>query len=358
MKILYDHQIFWKQKYGGISRYYVNLINALLKNNIDIEIISPIYRNKYLHQLPAKIIKGTYLKRKPIFLGWLINYLNKRILLHNIKKKSDCIFHSTYYDCDLDKNYKNKHVITIFDTIHELRRNDPNFLPKKKILEKADKIICISDVTKNNLINIYNQDPDKLETIHLGFDHIIYDQLLSFTHKRPFLLFVGSREKYKNFLYFIEQFSKSSQLMRNFDIILFGGGNITDNENQKLNFLGYQKNQIKHYEGSDQFLFTLYKKAEIFIFPSMFEGFGIPLIEAQACGCPILASDIDTFREICGDSVLYFDLSIKDDLIHKLEEILYSSDLKAKIKSKGQLNHSKYTWDNCAKKTIALYKNL
>ena len=90
----------------------------------------------------------------------------------------------------------------------------------------------------------------------------------------------------------------------------------------------------------------------------MFEGFGIPLIEAQACGCPILVSDIDIFREVCGDSAMYFDLSIKDDLLNKMERILNSSDIKARIISKGKFNHSKYTWDNCAKKTIALYKNL
>ena len=358
MKIFYDHQIFWKQNFGGISRYYINLIKHLIKLKVDVEVIAPFFRNIYLKELTNLKINGIYLKKNPLYLGWLINYINKNFSKYLFKKKKPDIIHSTYYNLDHLEQCSGKIIITVYDLIHEIRKNEKNFLPKKKILEKAKKIICISEETKKKLSTIYDIDINKIDVIYMGYEHILYDEILDLNLKNPYILYVGSREKYKNFDYFIKQFSKSKNVRNDFDICLFGGGPIQGKEKELILSSGIKLEQIKHFSGSDQILYSLYKQANLFIFPSKFEGFGIPLIEAQACGCPVLANDIKIFREICKDSVLYFDENKENDLSIKLEEILGSKEKLNLIKSRGDLNFLNYSWKKCAKDTLKIYQKI
>ena len=334
------------------------MIKQLIIRNIELSIIAPIYKNVFLKNIPKEFIKGNYLKDKPLFCGHLINYFNKYYSNFLIHKSSSNIIHDTYYNIEPIKR-KIKRVITVYDLIHETTNSKKNYLPKKKSVESADHIICISQSTKKKLEQIYNIDPSTITAIHLGYDHLPIINGSKKKTEKPFILFVGAREKYKNFIYFLSQFSKSEKLMKDFNIICFGEKKFTKKELLKINELRFKQNQILCINGNDETLVKLYQTTELFVFPSSHEGFGLPLIEAQANSCPVLCTDIDIFREICGDSASYFSYDLNNDnLKTSIEKILYSPEYRNQIIVSGKQNFTKYTWSKCATKTLKIYENI
>ena len=362
MKIAYNNSIFFTQKYGGISRYFCSIINEFIKSKKHVRVFSPIFKNNYLLDLPKKFRKGLYLSRYPIPTHFK-NFVDY-ICYTQINNSNYDIVHDTYYSKNI-LNYKNKKkVITVYDLIHEkfykLYKNK-NLDLKEKIIKNSDAIICISENTKKDLLKYYKIDERKTFVSYLGYDHILNNfpfqnfDLLKIPSN--FILFVGSRLKYKNFELFLKSYCNSKNVKKDFDIICFGGGNFSKTETKKFDELKI-RGKIFYFEGRDSFLSYLYKKAKLFIFPSQYEGFGIPLIEAMSIGCPVLASNIDVFNEICKDGVNYFKNNDSNDLSEKLEYLLYS-DNKLLSKKDIALSISKeYSWKKSSEETYKIYSKL
>ena len=362
MKIAFDHKIFWSQKYGGISRYYTNLFIKFLSKDLNFRIFSPYYKNNYLKDLDQKNIEGKYLKHPFPYTSFFYKKLNEILSPIKMNNWKPDIIHYTYYYEKFQK--KNKPVIlTVYDLIHEknsLASNKP-ILPKKEIIDSADHIICISQETKKDLLNIYSVEEKKTSVIYLGGDHLNSnnfnkDVKLDFLLK-PYILFVGSRAKYKNFKILIKALTSSKRLLNDFNLVLFGGEKISKEEKMYFHQNNINEESIKHIYGNEDLLNILYKKAELFVFPSLAEGFGIPIIESWLNHCPVLCSNIPVFKEICGDAVIYFDPKDRTSLVSSLESILYSSLKRDELKKKGSLKSKEYNWDKCADKTIKIYKN-
>lgn len=362
MKIAFDHKIFWSQKYGGISRYYTNLFVKFMSKDVNFKIFSPYYKNNYLRYLDQKNIEGKYLKSSFPYTSILYKKLNEILSPIKMYNWKPDIIHYTYYYEKFKK--KNKPVIlTVYDLIHEknsLALNKPKF-PKKKTIESADHIICISKETKKDLLQFYNVEEKKTSVIYLAGDHFISSNLnqnfkLDFISK-PYILFVGSRAKYKNFEILIKALASNQRFLSDFDLVLFGGEKISKEE--RLFFYQNNINQesIKHIYGDENLLNSLYKKAELFVFPSLAEGFGIPILESWINNCPVLCSDIPVFKEICENAVKYFDPKDKIDLADSLENILYSPLKRNELKKNGNLRLKEFSWDKCADETIKIYKN-
>ncbi len=220
-----------------------------------------------------------------------------------------------------------------------------------------DKIICVSENTKKDLLNFYNLRPDKIEVIYNGSDHLIpvkNRENLEISVEKPYILYVGSRSKYKNFNLFIEAFSKSKKIYDNFDVICFGGGNFSKLEIDLLKKLKVL-NKINLILGDDRKLKSCYKNASLFIYPSLYEGFGIPILEAMHEGCPTIVSDIPVFREILDNRSYFFDPKNCENLIFNMEKILFDSEIKNNLISLGRTDSKKYTWSECYNKTMKLY---
>ena len=175
--------------------------------------------------------------------------------------------------------------------------------------------------------------------------------------KRPYILFVGNRSGYKNFKTVLESLSINRRIISDFNLLCFGGGEFNKDELNYIAKLGLT-GCIKHIRGSDSDLNALYESASVFIFPSLMEGFGIPLIEAMHNNCAVVCSDIPCFREIASDGAIFFDPLNKDSLSSVLDEVLYNTSLKKNTILKGALVGEKYSWDKCAQEHFEAYKDI
>ena len=355
MKILYDYSIFTHQHLGGISRYYINLDKEFNKNYKSV-ILAPIHFNKFLKN--HKNYKGIYLKRFPKYTSKIFRYTNDIITNKYIKKFKPDVFHKTYYNNFSPKNFSGKRVLTVYDLIHEKLYNvyklKSYYRPKEKSIKNSDIIIAISHKTKSDLISYYNIPSKKIFVTHLGVN-LLKNYLNYQIINDPYLLYVGDRKRYKNFINLLKAYSISKRINKNFKLVLFGGGQLTELELDIINKYKLDLNLIIQISGGDNELSSLYKYASLFVFPSKYEGFGLPLLEAASLNCPVACSNIEVFREIMGESVEYFNPNSVEDIIQNLEKILFSNSLSKKliIKAVNQLNN--YSWDKCAKKTLEIY---
>ena len=362
MKIAYNSSIFFTQKYGGISRYFCSIINEFINDKKIIKVFSPIYENNYLLDLSNKYKKGFYIPRYPV--PDLLKNIIDHISFTQIENSNFDIIHDTYYSENIF-NYKNKKkVITVYDLIHEKfpqLYNNKDLEKKKKVIQGSDAIICISQNTKDDLIKYYNVDEKKINVIYLGCNHVSINlsskNLFNYDIPRNFIFFVGSRLKYKNFELLIKSYCMSKKLKNDFNIVCFGGGKFTKNEREFFNEFNIQE-KLFHFEGNDDLLSFLYSQAKLFVFPSQYEGFGIPLLEAMSIGCPVLASNTNIFKEICKDGVHYFSNNNVNDLFEKLEQLLYSKiDLLSKNKLALSISRT-FNWKKCAVETYNVYNKL
>ena len=158
---------------------------------------------------------------------------------------------------------------------------------------KADHVICISENTRSDLLKIWDCDPSKVSVVHLGFDSFAARnkqvKALNKNISRDYILFVGARKGHKNFERLLEAYSSKKSLSDNFSLICFGGGSFCDDEEKKLKNLGIA-NKVIQMNGSDELLASLYQNADLFVYPSLYEGFGIPPLEAMSAGCPVAAA--------------------------------------------------------------------
>ncbi len=364
MKIVFDYQTFALQQYGGISRYYVSLAKELIKKEVDLKIFSPIYVNKYLEELDKNNISGYGPIKIPPKATKVLLKINS--LLYNkklISNKPDVV-HQTYF---YDNNFTAPTVLTIYDMIHEIFFYEKKNIhskssiieQKKRAILKADRIICISESTKNDLLNYVPVSEDKIEVIYLGvekFSEQIFEYD-NFRFEKPFILFVGKRDGYKNFKLLLESYSASSKLSKDFNLIAFGGGEFSGAEKKLISDLKMGYNQVINIQGDDVILSYLYTHAKAFVYPSLYEGFGLPPLEAMTKGCPVIVSNSSSIPEVVGNAGVYFDPKSLDSIMEAIESVIYSDSKISQLVRLGNDRIKEFSWERCASKTLETYKS-
>lgn len=354
MKIIYDNQIFYNQAFGGPSRYFVELIKELNKIDYNPIIISPFHQNTYLKSISSRYKKElTTSLNKNFFLNKLNNFASN----YFFKNINHDLYHLTYFDkCYVSNKPK---IITVYDLIHEKFSNDFNldYLPKKKVFKNINHFLCISENTKKDLIEYYDISEDKISVTHLA-SFINENQNIEIKIEKPFLLYVGSRKRYKNFKLLVQSFSKLSKLNRNFDIICFGGGKFLKEEIDYMSEMKVDIKKIINIQGTDETLVSLYKQSVALIYTSSYEGFGLPIIEAMSCGCPVISSNSSCLPEIYGDAALPFENNSLEDLTNCISKITTDISLRNLLINRGLQRSKKFSWAKCAEKTAFAYKTL
>lgn len=363
MKVILDYSIFFHQKYGGISRYFLNLYNKFLKKDINAKIIAPIHNNIFLNNCKFNSFNGFYIKDYPKYSRKILKNYNHFFSKFFSKFYKPDIIHKTFYEKNFDNSHKVKKILTVYDLAHEIYHKEYNrpkdFRPKKKALLNIDYIICPSNKTKTDLIYFYNIPEEKIKVIYMGI-HKFNEKPISNIIKinEPYILYVGDRKRYKNFETLLKAFSLSSKIQKDFKLICFGGGKFTDIEKKIILELKIVDKNIIQMNGEDDQLSYLYKNAKAFIFPSKYEGLGLPHLEAMSLGCPVISSNHEAILEAVGNAAELFNPNNPEELCLRMEETLYSSEKIKKLISKGFDRSKDFSWEKCANETLNIYKKI
>jgi glycosyltransferase involved in cell wall biosynthesis len=357
MKVIYEGFIFSEQQYGGISRYFYELIKSFNKKN-DIDTFVPIIfsnnhyiRNKkgfkHLVLFPNRRVRG---KQKFIFL------INRIAFLIALQKKDIDIIHPTYFDTYFLKYINNKKlVLTVYDMIHEKFYKDEISEKKKLLCERADLIIAISENTKNDLIEIFNIAASKIRVVHLANSlEISYETKINIELPDKYMLFIGHRGLYKNFDRFITAISKLIQNNKDLYLICGGGHNFNEKEILMLKDLNIDDKVIQ-LNLNDAMLSSLYKNALLFIFPSLYEGFGMPILESFSCGCPVACSNTSSLPEVAMDGATYFDPMDEVSIYECVRNLLSNDEYKEQLVNNAYKRLESFSWEKTAIKTKEIY---
>ncbi len=360
MQVYLDSIIFSLQKIGGISIYWQEVIKGLLKKNIDLSIIvdgnieNLIWKDilkKYYCNLNDKILKENNIP---------INILRYLPVQLKLKKKS--IFHSSYYRIVKQRNIVN--IITVYDFIYEKYiKGLPKIIhheQKKYAINKADGIICISRNTKDDLIKYFPGAQGKeIKIIYPGVSNDYYrlvnknninianSNIASIINKK-YVLYVGNRKNYKRFNLVLNVLNETD-----YALITVGGEQMSATEiqeiNKRLNNRFYYLRNVTNQE-----LNILYNFAFCLIYPSAYEGFGIPVIEAMKAGCAVIATNKASIREVAGDAALLMNNPCESELLENLK-YLETENNRRKLIDQGILHSYQFNWENCISETHNFY---
>lgn len=353
--IVFDPQIFCLQAYGGISRYFVELASELsMGEDISAEIYAPLHINQ-LYTGGKRIRTLVPGSKNLIALSNLMGL--GRYLNSSVGRNSDILHHTYYWPVPLG-SWRGKRVTTIHDMIDE--QVSPN--PLKSLLKRrsalvSDHIICVSENTRNDLIAYFGVDAGKISVVHLGCNPPSSTSL-SRCYASPYILFVGERRNYKNFLGLLSAFGLSNRLRDDFHIVCFGGGAFSETELAAIEQAGLSRKTCTQISGGDEVLSALYLHAEAMVYPSIYEGFGLPPLEAMAHGTPVAASRVASIPEVLGDACQYFDPEYPESIVDALEQIVYSSARRDELIGRGHLRSAEFTWRKCAEATRSVYNLL
>jgi glycosyltransferase involved in cell wall biosynthesis len=366
MNIIFDAQAFSFQDYGGISRYFAQLKKEFdFRNDINAELIVRISNNKYLTDFNDINIKTFSPSFRFKGRNVIIDMLNQLYLKRKIKSFSaPYIFHPTYYDpYYLAYIRNNPTVLTIHDMTHErfphtFSKHDKTIINKKITAHKADRIIAISQSTKEDVVRFLNIDEKKIDVIyHANSLPTITSDKFQLSLPSNYILYVGQRYIYKNFSIILKVVSRIFKNYPDLKVICAGGSKLSKKELQLISNLNLNENVIQM-NVSDAILAELYSRATAFIFPSLYEGFGIPVLEAFACGCPALLSNTSSLPEIGGDAALYFQPESESELEKQLLSILEDKDLRNTLREKGYQREKLFSWKKTADQTIKCYQKV
>lgn len=331
---------------------------------IEAQIVAPLHRNSYLAG-SADFSAGKVMM--PDLTGVLSGVANRGAnFLGDVAMKcaNPDIVHQTYFSASRFRTGK-ANVLTVYDMIYE---KFPHFFEggcdlvrkKRAAVENVDHVICISESTRSDLIELFDVPVEKTSVVYLGVDEIFLEEVQdeALAIEFPFVLFVGSRGSYKNFELLLDAFSASERLKEDFGIICFGGGMFTDQEREAIARAGLKRDRVLQMSGHDSCLRELYSLAEAFVYPSLYEGFGIPPLEAMSCGCPVVTSNTSSLPEVVGDAAELVDPESFESVRNGLEAVLYSDQRKVELNAKGRANALKFSWKKCAQDTYEIYKRL
>jgi glycosyltransferase involved in cell wall biosynthesis len=346
--------MFSMQKFGGITRYFSDLI-VNLPERYEYDLPISYSENHHLAEtgcFETKFLSGHLpfrIKRRFYY------FLNDRLSKKRISQGDFDIFHPTYYDDYYVKHLRKPFILTIHDMMHEKFRDtfpfyDRTCEKKRRLAEQATHIIAVSQNTKNDLMEIYDIDPNKISVVYHGYHqrHEPAGQLFD-----NYILYVGERNRYKNFYFFVEALVPVLQKYPEIKIVCTG--KMFNKKEQKMFISRSIEKKIVHISASDAELASLYKYALMFVYPSLYEGFGIPILEAFRNDCPVCLSYASCFPEIAENAACYFDPLNKDSIQNTVLKLLFDRKYADKLIAAGKERLKKFSIEKMINDTCNVY---
>lgn len=369
MKILLDPQIYYFQKFGGISRYYTEIF-SFIRHKPDSEVILPLLYSENEYAREQHLMKESFLM-KGLYKVTSALHISTRTLqkkragryLEQVLSKTEFdVFIPTYFDPYFLSFTGNKpFVLTVYDMIHELFPEyyaDQNLRiveHKLLLMEKATMIIAVSENTKRDILNIYPHiNENKIVVIYHGTS-LTKDHNVTVNLPADYILYVGERANYKNFHFLLRSAAPLLQENKNLHLICAGGGSFKKEEMAVFTKMGLA-NQIIQKPFRENELAHFYAGAKCFVFPSLYEGFGIPVLEAMVCGCPVLLGHHSSFPEVAADAGVYVNLDSEEDLKNKIQLFISDEAVRQEFSLKSKEQAKKFTWSHAADQCYEVYK--
>ncbi len=348
----------------GISEYAYQILIKLyaFREVNDNDYNYTIYlKSDPLEHLPNKTSWWNYKVVKPSKL-W--TQIGLPIHLITTSRKPDVFLTLTHYGPRFSRIPT---IVSVMDLSYlhypqTFKKNDLYQLTKwtEYSVKKAKKVITISNSSKNDIIKYYKVRPEKVKVVHLGLKNLSMNapsekDLKEFGVNQKFILFVGTLQPRKNISRLIEAFSRlPKEISSDHQLVIIGkkGWLYEDilsapekyNVKDKVVFLDYI---------SDEDLPNFYRKAEVFVLPSLYEGFGLPVLEAMRYGCPVITSNVSSLPEAGGDAAQYFEPEDVDDIKKSIEKVLTDRSLREKMIERGREHYKKFTWEKAAKEVLS-----
>jgi len=362
MEVIIDGYIYHAQRLGGISRIFNEVLPIIpeLDPSISLKIVLHAKKSDLSQQVGQVIIPNLekYLLPRDLWKD-LYPFLNNLLVSQKVKYTRNRIFHSTYYRSLA--GWRGKQIFSVYDLIYEKYPDTFNDAKdvihlKSQAFKRADHLICISNSTKQDLIHYYNIPEKKISISHLGYGEQfrpVGSPCIDLRMDAPFILYVGGRAKYKGFSDLVTAYSQWT-LRHDLKLVVVGN-EWTKQEAELLSKIGIQ-HQVRLLGGiDDRQLCDLYNQARAFVYPSHCEGFGLPLLEAMACACPVIASSIPSTREVAGNIPFYFEVAKPESLIDALDICIEKNRRDADQVKAGLIWVTKYSWQKTAQGMIDVY---
>lgn len=376
---------FYRSSTAGIGRYTRALLKELMKidkKNLYTVFITPADEKEYDEEIknlkPASTVGGLKIKnfvKKVVDIPHYSISEQTKFLKILSKEKFDLV-HFTNFNHPL--LYHGKFIVTIHDLtlmLYPPIKSRQSILRKiglKMTLNNAVKnariIIADSHATKKDIVKVLKADSDLIKVVHIGLDSDYYlpkklpatYQLKRYGIKKPYLLFISQWRPHKGILQLVEAFvvlKNKSKIPH--QLVIIGKPNPDFPEIPlALSSSPYASDIITPGFIAEEDLPNLYRQADLFVFPSHYEGFGLPPLEAMASGVPVVASKVSCMSEILGEAAVYFDPYEPADMADKIHKTLINADLQKEMIKKGFHQIKKYSWAKMARETLQVYKNV
>ncbi len=362
MKVLYEGFIFSIQRAGGVNRYFSNLIDRLPQDFSPSLTAFGRQENNFPSnkKLRCRILPKRILGSEKAGRAWAQCHWNLTQTLGSWD-----LIHPTYYSLLSGKAVAKRKVplvVTVYDMISErfprLDSSGGETSRKRDAVAAADAIICISEHTKRDLVEFMGVPPERIRVIYLATEmgeEMGRHEKVSLAE--PYVLFVGSRTFYKNFARLLVAFSS---IRNSWPELRLGvvGPPFSPAEEEWLRALNLWERVTLIPDVDDGRLAALYRSSQALIYPSLYEGFGIPLLEAMACGTVVIAAETSSIPEVVGDAAILFNPTSTEQLA---ECILALKNLGARrfdYIDRGKKRVAAFSWDKMAVRTVDLYRSL
>ena len=364
MNILYDHQAISLHRYGGISRYFYEIANHIAAmEGSRVEVFAPLYVNEYFKGGGTVRPIGVYVPPIPKTLR-IIRAINNFASLPLKMRRGVDIFHETYYSRSDFCPRSAKRIVTIHDMTHEkfpglVSGNDETSGIKADAARRADHVICVSENTRKDVIELLRIPAENTSVVYHGYSLTsTVSSDMAPKPGEPYILYVGHRNRFRNVERLLRVYAASDTLRNHFKLIFFGGGGFTAAEQHMLKELSLSADTVMQMSGGDGVLAKMYSGASAFIYPSLYEGFGIPPLEAMSFGCPVVCSNISSIPEVVGEAAELFNPEDEADMGRALERVVSSPERTGELIRLGRERCKQFSWEKCARQTLDVYKQV
>lgn len=344
----------------GIGNYVYNLIKSLQK--IDDS------SNYFLYFKHPKKYLSECLSENFQYVQW-----DNFKLIFNVYLKNIDIVHGTSFKLLL--NGKKGGVVTIHDLAfvkfpqYVIKKHQEKFLKQTRAaLKKATYVIAVSENTAKDLIQIFKINENKIKIIYQGIDEIfkpidnknlIKEKIKKFGIDKPYILYVGTLEPRKNIPALLKAYASLDNLNKNYVLVLAGmKGWLYEKIFKTIEELKLQHKIILTGYVKNEDLPFLYSGAKVFVYPSFYEGFGLPPLEAMACGCPVITSNVSSLPEVVGDSGILVNPDNVEEISSAIYKIIDDEEFKKKLSYQGIERAKKFSWEKTALETLNIYKEI